>query len=351
MMAEVDLELMKQTLEDLYATMIMNNHGSVGILALEKLMAALHRLYEHVVPEMFDNSIVVFKALDDGGFILTDDTVISIDSYEDLPNLIGGSFVLEILDNGHLRLQNDPPPNIHITLSHIAVVYKYHNQAEYFYAKGEYKIVPKLIPTYASMFAVPTFNSLRDALNHYKTKWARFSSCEILSAVWRDNSRIFFKNAQEYMMRKSLTQFLKVTLREAEIRPEQIVDESHPVDIKVTWTYSHKLALIEIKWLGMPRYDDGHLGQPYTDYRAKEGAKQLAEYLEGNKVQAPTHTTRAYLVLIDGRRRGLSETTASINASDGLYYADKEISFDPKYHEIRDDFEEPIRMFVEPVCS
>src|SRR5207248_846259 len=118
-------------------------------------------------------------------------------------------------------------------------------------------------------------SELGDALEHYRTKMVRESSCKILSKAWADEQRIFVKNAQEWVMRDSLTQFLKCHLRgNFEVRPEQVVDESHPVDIKVTWWGTNSLAIIEIKWLGTPKYDDGRLGTQYSDARAREGAKQ-----------------------------------------------------------------------------
>jgi hypothetical protein len=343
---------MRKVAEALYMPMIAKNHGDAGLKALKKVLEALHRLYQHIAPEMCNGSIIVFKTLDD------DDTDVrlyggtAVNNFDALPQLVGSSFIVQVLNNGHLLLENNPPSDVHKTLSDRAVVYRYSNESEFFWAKGECKQVPKLVTAYASMFAIPTFSNLRDALEHYKTRFVRYCSCKILSGVWRDDNRIFLKNAQESVMRDSLTQFLKTTLRDvAEVRPEQNVDDSHPVDIKVTWVYAQKLALIEIKWLGTPKYDDGRLGQMYTDYRAREGAKQLADYLDSNKRQAPTHVTRGYLVLIDGRRYGLKSETISIEKAAGFYFENKEIDYDPKYHEIRDDFEIPLRMFVEPICQ
>jgi len=152
-------------------------------------------------------------------------------------------------------------------------------------------------------------------------------------------------------MRKSLTNFLDISLRGVEVRPEQVVDETHPIDIKVTWMFQAKHALIEIKWLGTPKYDDSHLGASYTDYRARQGAKQLADYLDSNQEYAPLHTQRGYLVVIDGRRQGLNPDISAVNRKMGFHYEHQELDFDPKYHEIRNDFAYPIRMFAEPKCQ
>src|SRR6266700_638480 len=187
--------------------------------------------------------------------------------------------------------------------------------------------------------------------HHYKSHQVRYSSCPILQHIWHDNNRLFLKNAPEHFMRDSLTHFLKIRLRGSiEVRPEQIVDDSHPVDIKVTWFSTNRLALIEIKWLGTPMKPDGHRGNSYTDYRAREGAKQLVEYLEANLQQAPTHITRGYLVIIDCRRANLNDTTTTIDQQNGFHFRDREIRFNPEYHQQRKDFEKPIRMFAEPRC-
>lgn len=150
-------------------------------------------------------------------------------------------------------------------------------------------------------------------------------------------------------MRNSLSYYLKARLRGVEVRPEQIVDSSHPVDIKVSWFLSNRLALIEIKWLGKARTKT-KISSEFSAARALEGASQLADYLDKNKVQAPTHKTRGYLVIIDGRRAKTKKQTKQINLADGNKYANMEIIYKPKYHDDRTDFEVPIRMFAEPIC-
>ena len=168
--------------------------------------------------------------------------------------------------------------------------------------------------------------------------------------VFRAEKRqTLFKPGPEETMRNSLTNYLKNVLPNAEVRPEQVVDDSHPVDIKVTWMLTSKLALIEIKWLGKSLNDGGNF-VTYTDARAREGAQQLNHYLDGNQQQAPAHTTMGYLVVIDGRRYGLNAASTSVNAANGGRYRNQEIAFDPEFHTIRPDFARPIRMFAEPIC-
>lgn len=153
-------------------------------------------------------------------------------------------------------------------------------------------------------------------------------------------------------MRDSLTQFLKDCVRgDVEVRPEQVVDRTHPVDIKVTWFMSNRLALIEIKWLGASKKRGGNKFTRHFAARAQKGARQLVDYLNANAVQAPQQDARGYLVIFDARRARVKPSTRSINHADGFKYEHSEIVFSPTYHEIRADFETPVRMFMEPVCD
>ena len=134
------------------------------------------------------------------------------------------------------------------------------------------------------------------------------------------------------------------------IDPEQNVDTSKPVDIKVTWFNSNRLALIEIKWLGKARTDK-KITVEYTESRARKGAKQLADYLDKNKPYSSIQVTRGYLVVIDARRAKTDLSTAAVTADDGLKYASLEVSYSPAFHDTRTDFEVPFRMFAEPVIG
>ncbi len=176
--------------------------------------------------------------------------------------------------------------------------------------------------------------------------------CKILSRIWADESRLFLLAKPEATMRDSLTQHLMGTLRgDVEVRPEQVVDETRPVDIKVTWFCVNRLSLIEIKWLGDSKNKDGSVATRYRDARAKKGAKQLAEYLDANRAHAPAHVTRGILVVLDARRRGLKKNIVLITPEDGMAFADEEIDYNPAYHNIRTDFDVPMRMFLEPKCT
>lgn len=346
----LNLDLMKEVAHDLYVATVVQQHGDLGAAALKALLSALRLLYQHIEPESITERLVVFKALSDDEHPLTNEDALTVQRPEALVQHARGSLVIQVLDNGEFLLWKTVPTSL-AALAQVAVVYEYKNRSEYFLAKSERKAVAKLDAAYPSMFAVPTFSSLRAALDCYRTVMARVSTCEILAAAWADDARLFWKAKPEATMRKSLTQFLMCTLRGAEVRPEQIVDETHPVDIKVTWTFTNRLALIEIKWMGDSKDENGKVTTKYRDSRALDGAKQLADYLDANRIRAPQHETRGYLTVFDARRRALGADASTTTLDDGLHYDNEEIVFDPKFHEKRTDFEEPVRFFIEPKCA
>ncbi|EKO3982618.1 hypothetical protein DID95_09925 [Vibrio fluvialis] len=197
-----------------------------------------------------------------------------------------------------------------------------------------------------SFFAETNFKTLEESLEDYKINSAKRTSCYILKDIWEDARRVVFKNKPESTMRNSLCQHISTTLRGvAEVRPEQNVDESHPVDIKVTFRQTNRVALIEIKWLGASRTESGGLTR-YANSRAEEGAKQLNDYIEENNDFSPLDECFGYLVVFDGRRRKYDNE--DISPDDLTYYKNKDLEFKLKYHEIRNDFAKPIRFFMEP---
>jgi hypothetical protein len=240
-----------------------------------------------------------------------------------------------------------------LDLAQTCVVYVFRQGSEHVFAKNSTRVLPKAVAGRGSMLSTQGFLDLREALEHYGIEVARQSTCETLSQSWAEEARLFVAAGKpESHMRDSLITYLRHRIRGTkEVRPEQNTDESHPVDVKVTWAHSNRLALIEVKWLGIPKHSDGHLGTGYYDGRARDGAKQLADYLDRNRPEAPLHLTRGYLVVFDARRSGLNETTQALSKTDGFEYEHRDIEYDPRFHETRRDFDPPLRFFVEPVCN
>ena len=111
-----------------------------------------------------------------------------------------------------------------------------------------------------------------------------------------------------------------------------------------------RTAIIEVKWIGKSFNPKSKKVTTHTDARARAGARQLAKYLEDHKQDAAQEDTRGYLVVFDCRRNRVKPAATEVNKRDGLFYANRDLVFKPEYHKERDDFEEPIRMFLEPVC-
>lgn len=346
----VDQEALDRLAVDAFLPMVVKEHGDAGGRVIRSLMAALHEIYRFVEPHECRGKIVVFQQVDTSQPGI-EGPPSSIAELGDLRGRTEEGFVLEITASGRFRLW--PSAGVDpAVLSQHAVVYFYDNGAEHFYAGGESRAVPNVYPGSQSLFAIPTFEELRDALIYYRGRMVRTSWCRVFRNVWFDDNRLFFREQPEATIRRSLEQCLVSTLRgSAEVRPEQNVDESHPIDIRVTFQLTNRVALVEIKWLGKSKHPDGTLATQYSAARARQGARQLADYLDANHQYAPQELARGYLVVIDGRRWGLNEHSTTVSQEHGFRYANQEIAFKPDYHKARGDFEGPLRMFAEPVCS
>ncbi|HEY3801980.1 MAG TPA: hypothetical protein VGL61_05205 [Kofleriaceae bacterium] len=340
----VDMDALRELVSQAYVKSVFDAYGDRGTRALRPLLQGVKNIYTVVEPRGFSGRFVVFTSLDPTADIYGRATAVECLDVSAVAREATAPGVVEVAWNGRYYVwKADCDPQL---LIGEAIVYAYANNVEVIYARDAMVTIPPVLGAMTSAFAVPAFADLESALEHYRTKLARECTCRILHESWRDDRRLMFVAGPEVVMRRSLYQFLNSVIRGAEVRPEQIVDETHPVDLKVTWDMARRVALIEIKWLG-DSYNDGNDPVAHRDARANSGAKQLADYLNANQNMVPDHVSRGYLVIIDGRRRGLGpdgELKANGNAA---HFRDVEIVFAPKYHEQRTDFATPIRMFVE----
>jgi hypothetical protein len=334
-----------------FVAMVNEDYGSAELLI--HLADSISEIYKHLQYNRF-NSVTIYVAVDD---VCSLSSILganpnSINSYENLSPISGNNLVIEVKENGSLQCSVDFDFDINSARQN-AIIYQFIKSTEteiIFGKNSENKLLS--IPDADSYFAIQTYKELDLALEDYGTKIAKHSECVYLKSTWFDDGRIFFKPKPEHTLRDSLTQFLKMRLRNVEVRPEQIVDDSHPVDIKVTWSLANHLALIEIKWIGKSLENLGEgFKSEYYDQRALDGAKQLADYLDANIKQAPVKTTKGYLVIFDARRWQCNNNTTSVNAANGLHYVNSDIAFNPEYHNTRNDFAKPIRFFLEPVIT
>lgn len=335
---------------NLFVTTIINDYGADKRQSLIFLTDGISEIYKHLRYTSFEKVTILVNVGNAVNFTPTQGIQSrTIRTYESLSQVNGKKIVIEIKSNRDLECWVDIDVDIN-TIRNDAIVYQYsHNDnKETFFGKSSDNSLDP-IPDGDSWFAVHTYKDLEVALEDYGTKVARHSDCLYLESAWSDPNRIFFKPKPEHTLRDSLTHFLKIRLRNTEGRPEQVVDKSHPVDIKVTWAVANHLALIEIKWLGKSLAKTGKKITSSPNNRdAIDGAQQLADYLDANKVQAPTKTTKGYLVVYDGRRAKCKVGTKTVSKDNGFKYENMDVPYRPEFHKTRDDFAKPIRFFLEP---
>jgi hypothetical protein len=344
----MDVSVLTNICRQLPVKMAADVFGQTGSDSVFQIMETLWKVFGKVEPERLRGPVVVYRRISEEGQPI--DRTRALADFGVLAQTALAGFTLQIDDQGRAYVHEGTVSTKEI--SRIGVVYVFESGQEWFLAGERRELVPALDPTALSQFSIPTFRKLRDALEHYAIECIRDSSCPIFTESWKDHNRLFFKPKPEKLMRRSLEWFLKVRLGgDYEVRPEQIMDESHPVDIKVTHTFSNRRAIIEIKWLGNSLGDEGKFTARHRDDQARRGAQQLADYLDENRAKAPLHVTQGYYVIVDARREGLSPTTTELSPEQGRYYAELEVNFDPKFDEVREDFETPYRMFAEPIVT
>lgn len=324
--------------------------GTAGVDAIFQVMKTAQKVYAHIEPERIPGTLIIFQRVSDGSSNPAEfgqPIVLAT-----LANSIAAQIVLETNEVGTVCLRPDLDQRGMEALAQSAVVYRYSSGKEEFLAGTERMDVFRIDPVALSQFSVPTFANLREALQHYNSGSVRESTCLIFRKIWKDTNRLFLKVKPEAIMRDSLTQFLKNRLgADYDVMPEQNVDESHPVDIRISPRLANsRLMLIEIKWLGDSAEVGGKITVSYRDARAQDGADQLAGYIDKQKQSTPNRVCHGYYVVIDARRKGLVMGTTKITKSNGLYYENRELHLNPAHHKNRDDFDEPYRMFARPIC-
>jgi hypothetical protein len=345
------IDYYKKITDSLYLPMVLNDYGSDKQDLLLQLTDSVSKIYKHLKYNSF-KSVVIYTSIEGSTSLseIAGANPTTILSYDNLSPLTGEHIVIEVKPNGDLHYSIDFSFDINVNRNS-AIIYNFvkSTETETIFGKASDKKLPS-IPDSDSYFAIQTYKDLDLALEDYNTKVARHSECGYLKDIWADANKIFFKPKPEHILRDSLTHFLKIRLRNTEVRPEQIVDKSHPVDIKVTWTLASHLALIEIKWLGKSLRTTGtkKIKQIYTRQRALNGAKQLADYLDANLIQSPVKTTRGYLAIFDARRWGCNKNSTTISNADGMKYLNDVIIYNPNYNATRTDFAKPFKFFMQP---
>jgi hypothetical protein len=329
------------------AAAIEAQYGADGIAALKLLARGLEQIGEQLAFELLDGGITVIAALEPGSVILPADRSARVRP-EQLPTLVEGTATIQVLDGELLLLREQAD---YLALAEGAVVYRF-DAGDHFVIDGALWALENTT-SFPSRWNVPTFFDLADSLRHYQSAVSPTSRCPHLRSAWHDPPRRWiFKNRPEEVLQDSLEQHLISSLRlgRIEIRREQPIQGKKPPDIKVTWSGTNRLAFVEVKWMGA----SVHKTEPQISWRpdeaeANKGAKQLAGYLDENAVEAPQHQTMGFLVVFDGRRKDIEYDTTDLTREQAMWFATRDIPFDPDYASLRHDFADPLRCFLVPL--
>jgi len=236
-----------------------------------------------------------------------------------------------------------------------AVLFANDSGKDTFFIGGNTFEMPQIAHGFSSIYATPTISDLNLALEKY-ANIARKPTCLTLQQVWYggvSGPRLVFVTKPEHIMRDSLYQYLNYSLvSDATVRREHNTDATKPVDIFVDWFGVRSRALIEVKWLGEAIAKG--LEQPpftYTKFsnsRAQEGMQQLVDYMDREECTDPDTKVQGYLVVIDGRRRGITPNLDELPEDQAFHYQDKGIELSRDYSEERDDVESVRHIFMEP---
>ena len=350
------------TISSSYIIQILNAYNSdiQSIKSVELIAKSLNDIYRYFEPSYFKGNFYVFKHFNDD--IILNEATGTIINYDKniLLNKTSGDIIIQIFNDGKLILWENENPASLIGRGD-ALTYFFNSNKEYFYANNA-KIDITTGPL-GSRFATQ-YLELKEALSTYSVKRILHSSCSHFSDVWHDTNRIFLrgggsgKNIPEKFIQKSLHEFLDTFLSlrgiSIEVSREFNVgsEKPKPVDIKIQWKEANRVALIEMKWLGTLKGQDGKIAYNHGNRKANAGMIQLKGYYDSALRDMPTTIIKPFLVVIDGRRKNLDETTKTISYADGMFYkdVDLEIDDDNKFYESIIGFEPPIRMFSAPNC-
>lgn len=299
-MLQIDLEKLRRINEQVVETQVAKVFGVAGIDAIKMLFDALRRLYRNVPPESINGLFVLFHDLHGGPSM--PEPITETADFRIVADVLMRQGGMCQVNESCFRVWPANTTSVE-EVSHNAVAYVLDSSnGEHIVADGHWTTLNSG-SNYISMFALPTFWDLEESLKSYEEQWARRSTCDILQRAWFDEARICLKRKPEIFMRRSLARYLKTVLR-ASVRQEQNVDESHPVDIKVSW--ENFTALIEIKWLGGSSHGTGKRATEFSASRAVCGLHQLLRYIRAEYQNEPMAFVKGQLVVFDARRGGIS---------------------------------------------
>ena len=281
----IDQKLVEDVRDELYPLKIFqafNNDSSVIPISIE-LIKTISKIYRYIEPSHISGRLIIYRGLTDVE-LLHRDQAITIFNWDELTQINSNDIVIESLSNEQLYLWNNVGNDDFLT-NEKTIFYCYKNSQEIFHVNNTQVKIPHSFEC-SSRFDLH-YVDLNMELKRYSNEKILTSNCNIFNDCWLDSNRIFFKAAPEKIMQESLKVFLSSVLRGVEIVREYPLGVAKPVDIRIKWTEANKSALIELKWLGKSKKEDGGI-TTYTDSRANDGAKQLKSYLDMDNTDTPT---------------------------------------------------------------
>ena len=336
-------ETLIRVLQKQFILKIDDTYGSEAIDEFKFCVSQLKKLYKAIDISQYE-SIMAFV-----GNYAEYQTSCKTMAMDNIHSVSTKRLIVEFVGEDTLNVVQDDHFDAAV-LSGKTFVYRWtanEKQADQFYIKGVlHAFSDEETPSEGSFFAVRTYNDLDEALINYRDNVALPCKGKYLSESMNE-ARLFFYPAPEENLQKALEEYLSYRLRHCTVKREHNVDESHPVDIIVTWQGTSHIALIEIKWIGKSLNDKGEISVDYSDGRANKGAAQLVNYIDNNGDSYPHHVTVGYLAVFDLRRKENNDPCADkISRENANYYKEREISYNPQYETLRTDFKKPYRFFI-----
>jgi hypothetical protein len=335
-----------------YERRIEDQYGTRGTELLRLLGEALTQIYRVLAPEMLTDGLTVFATLQPDSRPIAVARTMEVSSSELVGRVHAGATLQALGADRFLLCADQIDP---VDLAHDALVYRY-QEGDRFVIGGVLSQIPQRRP-FPSWWSVPAFFEVEDALIDYREHVAMDCDCDILKGeVWHDASRRWiFTNRPEDALQRSLWRYLRNVMRGAqqirEVDREQPVDGRRPPDIKITFSESNRIALIEVKWMGVSVNKAKTAISSFKpgEKAANEGAQQLADYLDANLNRAGKHQTMGYLVVFDGRRQNV-RLEGELTRDEALHFQLREVVYEPDLAGRRNDFATPLRFFMRPLA-
>ena len=333
--------------EKLIELQLLKNMPNEDSEPLKKLLRFLNAFYKDFPPEKIDGNFKLF-------YCATKNEIEGLRKSQAL-NQTNGSLhevikfpsVILIYEDNDYEVWNETNLNKEDINGSYILGYEL-DEYESFFVNNTMIRAEKSVANSRSIFSHPTYWDLEQAIKSYYFQKAKKCFCKFMEVAWKDEKRLIWNSGPEHLLRDSLYDYLRTVLRGAEVKREQNVNETNPVDIKVSWYLSRARGLIDIKWLGISVNETGKVTQRFSKARAQAGAIQLRNYIDISREENHDYHFVGYLVVFDGRRKNALKNNNDL--SDAFYYKEKDLEYSPNLLE-RKDLNLKSRLFIEPCIA